>query len=86
MNIQKIRNLLEQKGCIIGTAFVKEHRGLTFKDSEKAMIDCDVQTSGIYRYGLILRDIQTIEPIPIKGKQGIWYCAIPKREGSPNEY
>lgn len=56
-------------GAIVCTAFVEEHRKLTAKDSPLALIDCEVTE----RYGLILKDVQIIKPIPCKGKQGIWY-------------
>lgn len=56
-------------GAIICTAFVKEFRELTAEDSQFALIDCGTTK----RFGLVLDDIQTIEAIPARGKQGIWY-------------
>lgn len=55
--------------AIICTAFVRHFRQLTAEDSRDALIDC----FNVQRYGLVLTDVQTIEAIPAKGKQGIWY-------------
>lgn len=60
-------------GAVICTAFVREHRKLGPLDNTRALIDC----THITRYGLILEDIQIIEAVPAKGKQGIWY--LPER-------
>lgn len=60
------------KGAIIGTVFVRQHRLLNGLDSQQALIDC----KKTQRYGLILDNINPIEPIKISGKQGIWKCNI----------
>ena len=56
-------------GAIICTALVTEFRKLTSEDSAAALIDC----GSVERYGLILEDVQIIEAIPCKGRQGIFY-------------
>jgi hypothetical protein len=61
------------RSAIIGTAKVIEHRRLTVTDSKRALIDC----SSTLRYGLILDEIIRFDPIPVKGKQGIWYYDLP---------
>jgi len=63
------RNFLRIGGAIICTAFVREHRRLTPSDAHLALIECDNK-----RFGLFLEDVQSIEAIPAKGKQGIWYA------------
>ena len=65
-------NIKNLGGHIICTADVKEHRLLTYADSKKALIDCE----DTQRFGLILKGIESIKFIPIKGKQGIWYHEI----------
>jgi hypothetical protein len=55
-------------GAIIATAYVSEARELTEQDEANALIECQTP-----RYGLVLSDITPIEPIPAKGKQGVWY-------------
>ena len=58
------------KGCILCTAFVKEHRLLKTGDSVDALIDCTYS----HLYGLILEDIKPLTlPIPWKGHQGIFH-------------
>jgi hypothetical protein len=66
------KTFMKLGGVIIATAKVKEHRLLNKDDSEFALIDC----CHTKRFGLILEDIKTIEAIPAKGKQGIWYYDI----------
>lgn len=73
--------MLKISGAIICTAFVKEFRKLTAADSQLALIDC----GSVERHGLILEDVQTIEAIPCKGKQGIWYAWVPVREKEKRE-
>lgn len=58
-------------GAVICTAFVKEFRKLTEDDSRRSLINC----GSVERYGLILEDVQIIEAIPCKGRQGIFYVA-----------
>jgi len=64
---------LKVGGAICWTAYVKEHRRLCPCDAPAALIECETE-----RYGLLLEDVQTIEMIPCKGKQGIWYYDIPE--------
>lgn len=66
-------DFLQIGGAIICTAFVSEHRPLVAADSMKALIDCQ----NVERHGLILTNLESIEAIPCKGKQGIWYADIP---------
>lgn len=61
--------------AIISVATVVEHRKLTAEDSKGALIDCD--PTNMQRFGLILQNVTTIDAIPIKGKQGIWYAEVP---------
>jgi len=67
--IAKTEDFLRIGGAVICTALVKEFRKLTADDSQAALIDC----GGVERYGLILEDVQSIEAIPCKGRQGIFY-------------
>lgn len=67
------KNFLRVGGAIICTAFVDWHRELDPLDNKNALIDC----THITRYGLGLSDVQGIEAIPCRGKQGIWYYDIP---------
>lgn len=60
-------------GAICWTALVKDHRPLCSCDSQAALIECETK-----RYGLLLEDVQMIEVIPCKGKQGIWYYDVPE--------
>ena len=62
-------SFLKIGGAILGTVQGASHRLLMGNDSRHALIDCQ----NTQRYGLILLDPQTIEAIPAKGKQGIWY-------------
>lgn len=57
------------RGNVICTAFVKEHRALGPADAKAALIECE----SVPRFGLVLEDIQIIQFIPARGKQGIWY-------------
>ena len=68
-------------GAIICTAEVQECRELDPLDNARALIDC----THVTRYGLILRNIQTIEAIPCRGKQGIWYIPNPNLPTSQDE-
>ena len=56
-------------GSIICTATVSAHRVLLPSDAQRALIEC----TSIRRFGLIVSSVKPIEPIPAKGKQGIWY-------------
>jgi|GEM_PF-891104 len=56
------------RGALIGTVSVIEHRLLTGADSKLALIDCE----NTQRFGLILERPITIEPVYVRGKQGIW--------------
>jgi hypothetical protein len=73
------RDFLKLGGAIICTAYAVNHRELDSLDNHQALIDC----THVTRYGLILRDIQSIEAIPCKGKQGIWYHEIPEVTSVP---
>jgi len=66
-------DFVDIKGKLLGTVFVKQHRILKANDSQQALINCG-ETK---RYGLILADIKVIEPICVRGKQGIWNYTIP---------
>lgn len=66
------KEFLRIGGAIICTAFVRRFDLLNQLDSRDALIDCQ----HIERYGLFLEDIQQIEAIPCKGKQGIWYYPL----------
>lgn len=56
------------RGWLIATAYVEEFRLLNKKDSGKALCCCDDNDL----FGLVLSNIVRIEPIPMKGMQGIW--------------
>jgi len=58
------------ESSIIGTAYVYKFEQLHAIHSRFALIDCD---STLGRWGLFLDHIRSIKPIPVKGKQGIWY-------------
>jgi hypothetical protein len=66
-------DILKKGGHIICTADVTVHRKLSIEDSADALIECET-----LRYGLILRNVKKITPIPAKGKQGIWYFDVPE--------
>ena len=68
----KTENFLHIGGAVICTAFVRDFRLLTGKDSPSALIDCEYAQ----RYGLFLSNIEVIECVPCKGRQGIWYQDI----------
>ena len=68
-------NFLRIGGAILGTVGTSAHRLLQSWDAKYALIEC----SSVQRYGLVLYDPQTIEAIPAKGKQGIWYCGGGRR-------
>lgn len=67
---QTSNNLLinAPRGFIIATAFVDDFRLLKDNDSIQALCDC----GGDDLFGLILSNIAQIEPIPMKGSQGIF--------------
>jgi hypothetical protein len=75
-------DFLHVGGAICWTAHVRDYRALNSCDSLAALIDCSPNSP--QRYGLFLSDVQMIEAIPAKGKQGIWYHDIPveAQEGS----
>lgn len=56
------------RGCLIATALVEEFRSLDKKDSYNAKCYCGDNDL----FGLVLSNIARIEPIPMKGMQGIW--------------
>ena len=58
------------KGKILCTTQVIDFYRLTSSNSKKALIDCRHEAG---RYGLFLDYIKPIQPIPVKGRQGIWY-------------
>jgi len=60
-------------GALIGTVCVVDARELTSEDSKRALIDC----GSVKRHGLYLAYPKSIEAIPMRGKQGIWYADIP---------
>ena len=70
--IVQTNNFLRTGNAIICTALVTGFRELYPLDNQQALIDC----THVTRYGLILSDIQRIELIPCKGKQGIWYVPV----------
>jgi hypothetical protein len=70
--IIQTRHMLKIGGAVICTAIVKEFRKLTANDSQAALIDC----GEIERYGLLLEDVQIIEAVPCKGRQGVWYMNL----------
>lgn len=61
-------SFIEPRGFLIATAFVDDFRLLNNDDSMQALCDC----SGDDLFGLILSNIAQIEPIPMKGSQGIF--------------
>lgn len=67
---QRTMPLPDIGGAINCTALVTEFRRLTAEDSPLALIECESE-----RYGIVLRDVQPIKPIPCKGRQGIFYVA-----------
>jgi len=56
-------------GAVICTAFIEQHKMCDESESRSALIDC----GSTLRYGLILSNVEIIEAIPCKGKQGIFY-------------
>ena len=67
--IIKTKGFLKVGGAVICTAYVSEFRELDPLDNAGALIDC----THVTRYGLFLKDVQIIEAVPCKGRQGIWY-------------
>lgn len=64
-------------GFILGSAFVSDFKPLGESHSKLALIDCRYTQ----RYGLFLIDVKKFEiPIPCKGKMGIWYYDLDKKE------
>lgn len=57
------------EGAIICTAFVYDHRRL---DNRGRDSNCACFPVGFNLYGIFLRDIKKIKPVPFKGKQGIF--------------
>lgn len=61
------------RGMLIGTAIVAEHRALTANDNAAVMAD----VSSRKMYGLVLVNVRPFSlPIPMPGKQGIWYSPV----------
>jgi len=77
--ILQTERFLRIGGAIICTAMVKEFRPLTEYDEDDALIEC----RSVQRYGLRLDDVQIIEAIPCKGKQGVWYHDLASAEVQP---
>lgn len=67
---EQTKNFLRIGGAVICTAKVAGVRWLcnTPGDERRALIECNTK-----RFGLFLEDVESIEAIPAKGKQGIWY-------------
>ena len=63
-------------GGVICTAYVADSRRLGASDASAALIEC----TSVTRYGLFLRDIESIEAVPMRGRQGVWYATIPGRK------
>src|SRR6185503_5934183 len=57
---------------LICTAMVDSSRLLWIDDEPKALIEC----LSVRRYGLFLKDVRVIEPVPVKGRQGISYVSV----------
>ena len=74
--IERTHKFLNVGGAIIGTAEVFNYGLLSAHHSDMALTDCH----NIDRYGLFLRSLETIEAIPAKGKQGIWYLPMESEE------
>ena len=74
--IHETMDFLHIGGIILCTAKVLGHRTLTNEDSQDALIDCGGE---IKRYGLILEEVNVIEGIPCKGRQGVFYADVPSR-------
>lgn len=54
---------------ILCKAFVEKYRILGSEEAAKALIECET-----LRYGLFLSKVERIEPVMVKGRQGIWYA------------
>ena len=72
----QIRKTLEwrdrfPRGALVATGQVKEHRRLQPHDAKAALIECETT-----RFGLVLTEVGAIEPIAMRGWQGIWYRAL----------
>lgn len=67
--IIQTKEFLKVGGAVICTVYVSEFRELGPFDNQGSLIDC----THVTRYGLFLRDVQTIEAFPCKGRQGIWH-------------
>jgi hypothetical protein len=61
-------NFAHSGGKVICTAMVINYRELDQRDEQFALIECKTK-----RWGLFLHEIRTIEPVPCRGKQGIFY-------------
>ncbi len=72
--IEATEGFLRMGSFIGATAFVERHRKLLGQDGYSALIDC----GSTQRWGLDLTHLETIEAIPCKGKQGIWYFDLPQ--------
>lgn len=70
-NITK-ENLLWHHGEILCTAKVDDADLINSTRSKKALINCNFIEIRFMRHGLFLTDIKPIQPIPAKGRQGIW--------------
>lgn len=65
------QSFLRIGGAVYWTATVSEFRQLTIEDESRTLIECTTE-----RYGLVLSDVKTIEAVPMRGHQGIWYAEI----------
>lgn len=76
--LNKTQTLFESRkrmgGNVLGTVEVHRIQPLDETHSEAALIDCSPFQK---RVGLFLDDVQVLHPMPMKGKQGIWYADIP---------
>lgn len=69
--IAQTQQFLRIGGCVSWLATVIEGRRLDTSDERAALIECSTE-----RWGLILTDVKSIEAIPMKGHQGIWYADL----------
>lgn len=64
----------------MGNIVVNTHK-VEFEDGEKMYLPADFSLLGDFiegRYAWILENVQMIDPIKVKGKQGLWNWEVEK--------
>lgn len=74
--LKQLPGLSSIGGAVTCTAFVMDFRRCGPDDGKRALIECYTP-----RFGLVLRDVRIVEPVVMRGHQGLWYARVPPHKG-----